>query len=258
MTVHLVVPDQHAHPFHHNDRADWLGKLIKDLKPDVVINIGDAADMPSMSSYDKGKASFHGKNYEKDIESHLDFQERMWYPFRRSKKRKPRTVFCEGNHEFRIKRAIELQPELEGERFGVSFKDLDLDRYYSDIVEYEGSTPGIISIDGVSYAHYFLTGVSGRPAGGEHPAHTLISKNLVSSTCGHSHLADFCIRSDPDGKKTMACVAGVYQDYNSVWAGRINNLWWRGLVIKRNVEGGRYDPEFVSLERLRKEYGGKN
>jgi hypothetical protein len=70
--THLVVPDQHAAPGFHNDRADWLGQLIKDIKPDVLINIGDAADMSSLSSYDKGKAQFHGRNYEKDINAHLD------------------------------------------------------------------------------------------------------------------------------------------------------------------------------------------
>jgi hypothetical protein len=61
MTTHLVIPDQHAHPDFHNKRADWLGQLIKELRPDVVINIGDAADMPSLSSYDKGTKGFQGR-----------------------------------------------------------------------------------------------------------------------------------------------------------------------------------------------------
>ena len=46
--VHLCTPDVHAHPDFNNDRADWLGKLILDLKPDVVVNIGDAADPTSL------------------------------------------------------------------------------------------------------------------------------------------------------------------------------------------------------------------
>jgi hypothetical protein len=56
--TYLVVPDQHAHPDHNNDRADYLGKFIKDLKPHVVVNIGDAADLASLSTFDKGKHSF--------------------------------------------------------------------------------------------------------------------------------------------------------------------------------------------------------
>jgi hypothetical protein len=256
MTTHLVIPDPHAHPDFSNDRADWLGQLIKDVKPDVVINLGDAADLSSLSSFDKGKASFHGRNYSSDIVSHLDFQERMWYPSRKTKKKQPRRIVLEGNHEHRIKRAIELSPELEGERFGVSFKDLDFDSYYQEVVEYDGQTPGIISVDGVSYAHFFISGVMGRPIGGEHHAHSLIAKNHISSTCGHSHLVDWSVRTNPLGKKIMGCVAGVYQDYRSPWAGNVNNLWWSGVVLKRQVEDGVYAPQFISMDQLRREYGG--
>ena len=45
--VHLVIPDPHAHPDHNNNRADWLGQLILDLKPDVVVNLGDVAGRQS-------------------------------------------------------------------------------------------------------------------------------------------------------------------------------------------------------------------
>jgi len=102
LSTYLLVPDQHAHPDHNNDRADWVGELLVDLKPDVVVNMGDAADMASLSDYDKGKRSFHGRAYKKDIEAHLDFQERMWAPLRRQKKKLPRRIVLEGNHEHRI------------------------------------------------------------------------------------------------------------------------------------------------------------
>ena len=69
----IVVPDQHAIASHNNDRADWLGQLIKEVKPNVVWNLGDCADMPSLSSYDKGTRAFHGKSYKADIDAHIDF-----------------------------------------------------------------------------------------------------------------------------------------------------------------------------------------
>ena len=115
MKTHLVIGDPHAHPDFSNDRADWLGKLILDLKPDVVVNMGDTADLASMSSFDKGKASFHGRNYQKDIEAHLDFQDRMWHPIKKAKRKLPHRVVLEGNHENRIKKAIQYSPELEGD-----------------------------------------------------------------------------------------------------------------------------------------------
>lgn len=252
MSTHLVISDPHAHYNHSNERADWLAQLIIDIHPDVVINIGDAADMPSLSGYDKGKRSFQGRTYQKDIDAHLDFQSRLFGPLLSRKKKLPRTVFLEGNHEFRITRAIDLQPELEGT---ISINDLDLQRHYDDIVRYEGKSPGIIEIDGVSYAHFFISGVMGKPIGGEHPATSLLTKQFTSSTCGHLHLADFSIRTDSRGRKLMGCFVGCYQDYDADWAGEANKLWWRGVVVKRNVEGGCYDPQFISLDALRKAYG---
>lgn len=254
MRTHLIVPDCHAHPDFHNQRADWLGQFIKDLKPDVVINMGDAADMPSLSTYDKGKGSFHGRNYGKDINAHLDFQERMWAPIKESKKKQPYRVILEGNHEHRIKRAIDLDPQLEGERFGISFRDLDFDRYYHEVVQYNGQTPGIIEIDGIYYAHYFISGIMGRPIGGEHHAYSLLAKNFTSCTAAHSHTLDFAVRTDTNRRKLMGLVAGVFQDYDAQWAGHCNDLWWSGIVVKRNVENGSYDPEFISMEALRREY----
>src|SRR5574343_467016 len=118
--THLVIPDSHATPEFNNDRADWLGELILDVKPDVLVHIGDSCDLSSLSSYDKGKASFQGRNYKADINAHLDFQERMFAPLKKAKRKLPYSVFFIGNHEHRITRAIDLSPELDG---AISLKD---------------------------------------------------------------------------------------------------------------------------------------
>jgi len=250
--THLVVPDIHSHPDHNNDRADWLGKLILDIKPEVVVNLGDQWDFSSLSSYDKGKASFHGKSYKKDLDAGLDFSERMWEPIRRAKKKKPYAVFLEGNHEERQSRVLEQHSELDGT---ISFKDLELERYYDEIVRYNGQTPGSTCIDGVNYAHFFVTGVSGRGVSGEHAAYSLLTKQFQSSTCGHIHTFDYSVRTDAAGRRLHGLVAGVYQDYDAGWAGEICKLWTRGITIKRGVENGNYDLQFVSIEALKKEYG---
>lgn len=255
MKTHLVIPDQHAHPSANNRRADWLGKLILDIKPDVVVNIGDAADLASMGDYEKGKATFIGASYSKDIEAHRDFQDRMWAPMRKAKKKRPYSVFCIGNHEHRIERALNISPELAGERFGISMKDLALEDYYHEVIPYSGGTPGIKEIDGVLYAHYTVSGLMGRPIGGEHHAYSLLAKNLQSTTVGHSHQFDFSVRSTVAGKKMMGLVCGVYQDYDSKWAGNVNRLWSSGVVVKRQVENGTYDHQWISIKALEKEYG---
>ena len=70
--VHLIFSDAHAHPDHDNKRAEWLGKLIMDLRPDVLVNLGDLADMPSLSSHDKGTKGFHGRSYKRDVDAALE------------------------------------------------------------------------------------------------------------------------------------------------------------------------------------------
>lgn len=250
--THLIIPDCHAHPEHNNDRADLLANLIINLQPDVVVNMGDQWDFPSLSSYDKGKRSFHGRSYRADLNAGLEFSERLWGPVKARKKKLPFRVFLEGNHEHRIEKALDLSPELTGT---IGFNDLDLDRYYDLVVRYNGSTPGQVEIDGIEYAHYFPTGVSGYAISGVSPAKALVDKRHRSSTAAHSHLADWFVSRVGNRPPIMGLVAGVFQDYDSEWAGELNKLWWRGVVICHDVEDGHYDPQFVSLERLRRTYG---
>lgn len=252
--THLIIPDPHAHYKHNNRRAEWLGNLIVDVKPNVVINIGDNWDMPSLSGYDKGKKSFQGRTYAADVAAGCDFNDRLWSTVRRAKRKMPRRVFCVGNHEQRIDRAVEMQPELEGT---VSYSDLDLERYYDDVVHYTGQTPGTICIDGVWYAHYFISGVMGRPIGGEHPAYSLISKKHETCTQGHTHVYDHCHRTTSGGRHIFGLVAGCFADYKTEWAGDADSLWFKGCFIKRKVEDGTYDLEAVSMSRLKKEYGSR-
>ena len=251
--IHLIIPDSHSHYEHNNDRADWLSKLIIDVSPDVVIHLGDSADMPSLSGYDKGHASFQGRTYEADIYSHLEFQERLWNPIRARKKKLPRSIFCVGNHEDRITRAIDIQPELSGT---ISLDDLQLPKWYDEVVWYSGRTPGIIQVDGIYYAHYFV-GISGRAIGGERPGYAVLQKKHASCTYGHNHQLDWFIRSDPEGKKLMGLSAGCFFDYESDWAGSSNKLYSRGIAIKRNVENGHYDLQWISLDAIKKEYAAK-
>ena len=58
---HLVIPDVQAKPGVPLEHLDWLGQYIVAKKPDVVVCLGDFADMESLSSYDVGKRSYEGR-----------------------------------------------------------------------------------------------------------------------------------------------------------------------------------------------------
>lgn len=253
--THLIIPDSHAHPDFNNDRFDWLGELIADIRPDVLINIGDNADVASLSTYDKGKRSFQGRNYRDDIDAHLDAQERTFAPLKRLKKKLPYSIFFEGNHEHRIERAIDLSPELDG---AISFNDLQLKDYYDEVVRYSGGTPGIKTLDGITYAHYFVGGIAGRPLGGIHAGYAIATKKFSSATCGHSHLFDTSWHVNLQGDPVIGTVVGCYQDYSNDWAGEVASLWNRGVCIKRYVDGkGGYDLSWVGINSLKEIYGKK-
>jgi hypothetical protein len=49
-------------------------------------------------------------------------------------------------------------------------------------------------------------------------------------------------------------VAGCYKGGDEAWAGQSNREWWKGVGVKRNIEDGMYEPEFISLDTLRREY----
>jgi hypothetical protein len=123
------------------------------------------------------------------------------------------------------------------------------------VVEYNGRSPGVIEIDGISYAHFFISGVMGKAIGGLHPAYSILQKGHGSATAGDLHLLSYNVQTGIGGKRLQGLVAGCYQDYDADWAGESNKLWWRGIVVKRNVEDGNYDPEFISLDQIKKAYG---
>lgn len=252
MTSHLLIPDPHSHPDYSNERFTALGRLIVDLKPDVVVCIGDMADMPSLCSYDKGTKGFEGRRYIKDIEAVHDAQEKMFAPIKRAKKKLPRFIMHEGNHEYRIKRAISGDAaQLDGV---ISPRDLQYENFGWEYIEYEGSTPGINIVDDVAYAHFFTSGIMNRAISGLHPANALLTKQFMSCSQGHAHITDYSVRTRADKKHMHGLVAGWFGDYYADFAGVANDLWWSGVIYKENVRDGMYDPNWISMNLIKDTY----
>jgi hypothetical protein len=235
-----------------------LGKLIIDRKPDIIVNIGDMADMGSLCSYDKGKKSFEGRRYKKDIEAVWDAQHKLFAPiveYNRQQKAskhaqyKPRLVLTLGNHENRINRATEQQAELDGT---ISVQDLKYEVFGWEVIPFLEP----ISIEGVNFAHYFTSGVMGRPISGQHPCYSLITKQLASCVQGHSHLREFAERTTTEGRRIMGLTVGCYLDEEQIeaYAGEANKMWWRGLVMLHDVNDGQFEPEFINIKQIKAKY----
>lgn len=255
----IVIPDTHAHPDLDNERFDWLGKLILDKKPDIVLQLGDFYDMPSLSSYDKGTKGFEGRRYKKDIESGLDAQERLWaavdrYNKLRAKNKKagynPERVLAVGNHEERVDRVVNLSPELSGT---IGEDDYQFTKYWQRIIPFKET--GVV--EGFAVSHYFPAGLLGRPIGGENPADAHLKKLSMSCIAGHSHLLDIKSRTKADGSKMMGLIGGCYvhPDMIEHWNKNTYQLWWNGITLLTDVENGYAEGvEFISQARIRREY----
>ena len=256
---HLCVGDAHFKPGQDMRRADWLGQIIMDERPDKIIIIGDWADMHSLCSYDKGQRKFEGRRYKADIESANEALERTFSPMisynnRQSatghggRQYKPEIIVTLANHEHRIERATQLDPAMDGM---LSASQIEFEKYGAKVYPFLEE----VEVDGVYYSHYFVSGVMARPIGGEHPAYTLLAKQHKSCTAGHSHLADFAQRRQVGGHHIMGCLLGCYFEHDEDYVPpSVSSMWWRGLVIKENVVDGCYDPHFLSMNTIKKRY----
>jgi len=252
----VVLTCAHSDPSIPNDRFDWLGEFLYDIRPDYVIDLGDGADLKSLNSFDtRYPQAIVAQNYESDINHYNDAMDRMRRKFRTMKKKRPAFFGFEGNHENRIKKAIANDPRLEGATYGISFSHLQTDVWFDEYHQYNNSAPAIFDYDGVSYAHYIASGNYGTAMSGLHHAYGLVQKRHCSTTVGHSHKRSLFFKDDAHPNPTIGLVAGCFKGGEEGWAGQSNMEWWKGVIVKRNVQDGYYEPEFVSLGRLRDVYG---
>lgn len=253
----LVVGDPHCSPYFDNRRFDWLGTAILELEPDIVYCTGDVADFHSLSSYDKGRKSGELRRYKADVESVIDALKRINKPLddynfqrkniRKAKRKLPRKIITLGNHSYRLNRAVDLSPELEGT---LSIADLRLTEFGWEVYPFRQA----IEIEGIWCSHFFSSGVSGLPISGFNLAATLLTKNSVSSLVGHSHLLDWAVRSKPNGDKLMALSAGCFLEEPTFHDATIE-MWWKGLCVLHNTKNGCYDLETIEMKRVEQLYG---
>lgn len=252
----IVYTCAHAKPEVSNERFTWLGDLIEDVRPEYVVDLGDGADMASLNSYDtRYPKNIVAQSYEADINSYNNAQDRIWSRYSLKKKKRPFRIGFQGNHEHRISKALNMDPRLEGEKFGISLKHLQTDYWFDEYHDYANSAPALIDYDGVIYGHYVATGNYGAALSTKHHGYSLVEKLAHSVTVGHSHKFSYHHKADARPKALNGLVAGCFKAADEPWAGQANHEWRSGVVIKRNLNNGNYDLQWVSLDTLKQEYG---
>ena len=253
----LMIPDTQCKSDTDLSHLDWLGAYIVDKKPEVIVHIGDHADMESLSSYDKGKGSAEGKRVQKDIESAIEGMNRMLKPLYELQQDelekqgeilyKPKMVITLGNHEERIVRHVNSNPELQG---FLSYDNL----MYKEMGWEVGDFLEPITINGVTYCHYMPNPMSGRPYGG---AALNVLKQVGESFCmGHQQKLDIATRFLPaSGRQQWAIIAGAYYQHDEGYKSYQGNKHFRGIVVKHQVKDGSFNPQFIDIAYMKQRYG---
>lgn len=245
--VHMVISDIQAKPNCPHEHLGWIANYALEKRPDVIVQIGDWADMPSLSLYDKGKRCYEGRRYVKDIEAanySLELFERVLEDHNRANPEdpyNPRKVLTFGNHENRIERATMLDAALDGK---LTLDDLNFSRRGWECHPFLE----VVDIDGIQYSHYFISGSMGRPVSS---AAALLKARGGSATMGHVQRMDVAYHPQT---QQIGLFCGTSYLHDEDYLGPQGNNAPRQIIMKHEVENGRYDLMAVSLKFLQKRY----
>ncbi len=250
---HFLIPDAQVRPGVPLDHIAWIAQAIVDYLPDTVVNIGDWWDMPSLSMHD-GPGTLHaeGARYEDDVQSGNDAFAVLCAPMeaeqarrvrRKIKRWEPRKVFCFGNHENRINRAINSAPKFAGTIGEHHLKTRDWERH-----------PFLARVwqDGLLYSHYFQSSHSSHAIGGS--IDNRLNKIGASFVQGHEQGFRYATRIQGSGSTWHGLVAGSGYLHDEHYRGNQGNGHWRGVVVLNEVRDGDYCVMPLTLDYLCRKY----
>jgi len=244
--THMVISDVQCRPDVDTSQLSWIGNYIVEKQPDVIVQIGDFCDLISLNSYAVGKAESEGKRYADDIANCKESMGKLLSPMRsynrgRRNKYKPDRHLTLGNHEYRITREAESNPKLLGT---ISVDDLGFKAAGWKVHDFLK----VVKIDGIEYSHFFVSGSMGRPVSS---AAALLRTRQCSAVMGHVQRVDIAIHPST---QNIALFSGISYLHDEAYLTPQGNNTKRGIWMFNEVEGGTFDPMFVSLGFLRRNY----
>lgn len=241
----LVIPDAQVKPGVDIEHLVAAGEFAADKKPDVIVCIGDFADMPSLSSYDRWKMSYEGRTYKADVKAAVVAMKSFLAPIREEQRRcpewNPRLVMTLGNHEDRIDRAIQMDRMLEGT---ISIDDLQYRQFGWEVHPFLEA----VEIGGILFCHYIVTGQAGRAAS---TPNAILNRQHQSCIVGHQQGRQVTYaKPRANGSQITVIIAGSFYSHNEDYLGPQGNNHWRGIIMLHEVQNGSFDEMFSSLNFL--------
>ena len=241
-----VIPDAQVKPGVPIDHLAACGNYLADKRPDVILCLGDFADMSSLSSYmQNGSLEAEGVRYKDDVRAVRVAMTEFLKPIRAAKGYAPALVMLYGNHEDRITRAINENPKhLQGV---MSLDDLG---YVEDGWKVFPFLQPVV-IGGVAFSHYFPSGVMGRPIT---TAAALLRKMHMSCFAGHQQGRDIAYAKRADGASLTALISGSFYQHDESYLSPFTNKHWRGMYMLHEVRDGEFDEMAISVNFLLRKF----
>ncbi len=253
----FIIPDAQVREGVPTDHLLAAGRYIVDKQPDIVVCLGDWWDLESLSIYDKpGTQRHEGRRYRRDVVVGNDAMRKLLAPLdefnknrtkvEKKKKYKPRMVFCMGNHEHRIERAINHDPaHLEGI---ISYDDLLLDGW--EVFPYMER----VKIEGILFSHCFANPFSLMKGNLGGTIDNKIQKIGSSFVMGHQQQIQYGVRNFGDGREAIGIVCGAFYQHHEEYLGRQGNDHFRGCIVLNDTQDGYGDLMVLSLKYLKRKY----
>ena len=246
-----MIHDVQAAPGRPDSHMEALGNYLADKRPDAIVHIGDQYDMPTLAvHYHKPGSKFmEGRRVRDDIAAGDQSLAKFQKPINVAKKKhgwRPAQEFHIGNHEQRIERIAENDPNIAGDLLG--YHSLGLAKLGWRVHPF--LQPNVIG--GVSFAHYFYNPKSGRPFGGM--LGTRLKTIGFSFAQGHEQGFQFAIQELSNGTRRQALVGGSFYQHHEEYRGPQATNEYQGISYMHELRDGQYDLMQVSLPYLLKNW----
>lgn len=262
----VVAGDLHFCSYHPEESlrvAEWFGAFIdaqgkaamRHGEKFTAVSIGDAADFASLSSFDKGKKSFEGRELRRDYETvnrciariSAQISNEVWAYMARA------PFVTTGNHEERVLRMENEAREFSG-TYGIGYKEhdgrpvnLEWRQHGWDV--YPFLRPAFI--DDVGFLHYVPSPKTGRAIASVNQARALLMTTHQSVVVGHSHEWRTGRVVQLDGSKIVATSVGCSFIVDHDYAGYLGNANCdRGFTVLRGLCGSEYAAQFLPFTEV--------
>jgi hypothetical protein len=247
---HLVIPDMQLKPWAPIEHCAWVGAYIADRRPNVVVNLGDMADMPSLNSHAAAE-ELEDSTVLDDLAVVRDGVALLTREIRKPKGYRPELHITLGNHEGRLYRLVAESPKLRGiygaDPFGYIEHGWTVHDFLRPVV-----------IDGCAYSHFFPRGANGRitqSRRGAPSAATMAKREMKTSIAGHQQGLDMAVVHTGDGRTVWGIIAGSCYLHAEDYLTPQGNAHWRGVLVLHDVNDGAFDPMVVSMDFLWRRFG---